>query len=259
MISIRLQFVILLTFISMLIAPAITANARQLHSNPNATTAQIQIRSAKRPRLRVSCSHPNRKSYQKRRGVMSFALNAGDIGGCYTDKKADHSAAHIPYMERVEMYSDFQAVGPRYRFSALIHMDPQFASAPNTTIFQVHQWVQESCRCGPPVMLSFDKGGQLRAWVLSAPHDHVKIPLKGWTRRSFEDKWVEVAIDITSAYGRQNMTIWLGGQKVLSRTTLVQDGGALFMKVGLYRPGSDTVQLPSDRAHVKDPNVAVLR
>lgn len=226
---------------------------------PKSVTAQIQQDTAKLTRLRVSCGHPNRKSYSKRRGIMSFALKAGDVGNCYTDKRADHSAAHVPYMERVEMYSDFRKVGPRYRFSALIHMDPAFVSSPETTIFQVHQWVQESCQCGPPVMLSFDKSGGLRAWILTRPHDHSKIPLKGWTRKSFENKWVEIAVDITSAYGRQNVTIWLGGQKVLSRKAMVQPGGALFTKVGLYRPGSKKKKLPSDRVHVRDVRISVLK
>ncbi len=190
---------------------------------------------------------------------MTFTLDHGDIGGCYTDKPGFHPHGPVPYMERAEMYSDFRNVGPRYRFSVLVHMDPGFATAPDTTLFQVHQWVQESCRCEPPVMLGFDGDGRLLAWVLTAPGRHVKLPLKGWTRKSFEGAWVEISVDITSAYGRQDVTIWLGGQKVLNRKALVQQGGALFLKVGLYRPGSKRHNLPTDRLHVRDVRIGVLR
>lgn len=225
---------------------------------PDLTTPQIQLKSAGKPSLWVSCRHPNRKAYGKRRGVMRYTLKHGDIGGCYTDKRADHSAPHVPYMERVEMFSGFRPVGPRYRFSAQIHMDPNYQSSANTTVFQVHQWVQESCRCGPPVMLSFAANGQLMVWILTAAHDHAKLPLKGWSRASFEDKWVEIAVDISSAYGRRNVTIWLGGNKVLSHQALIQRGGALFMKTGLYRPGSRKTRLPTDQVHIKNPRIGIM-
>ena len=225
---------------------------------PSGVTTEIQLEKAKRPRLRVSCGHPKRSSYRKRRGVMSFTLEHGDIGRCYTDKPAYFPSGPVPFMERAELYSDFRDVGPRYRFSALVHMGPASETAPDTTVFQVHQWVQESCRCEPPVMLGFDGGGQLKAWGLSAPNTHVEIPLKGWGREDFETKWVEIAVDVTSAYGKQNVTVWLGGHKVLSRNALIQNGGALFLKVGLYRPGSRKARLPTDRLHVRDVQIGVL-
>ena len=40
---------------------------------------------------------------------------------------------------------------------------------------------------------------------------------------------------------------------------LVQEGGALFLKTGLYREGSKTGTLPSDRLHVRDARIAVLK
>lgn len=225
---------------------------------PRYSTLKVQLDTARSAAFRVSCRMPAQHSYARRRGVMTFTLEHGDIGRCHTDAQARTSAKGVPYMERAEVYTGFQPVGPRYRFSAEIHMDPQAKSSHNTTVMQIHQWVQESCQCGPPVMMSFMADGRLRARILRKPHTHDKIVVPGWRRRDFEDKWVEIAVDITSAYGRQNVTIWIGGQKALTHKALVQPGGALFMKTGLLRPGSTRNRLPRDRLHVRNPRIAVL-
>ncbi len=226
---------------------------------PQVVTQQVQLAAAEPLRVKVSCGLPRRDSYQKKNGVMVFTLRPGDTGKCQTDAKATKSPTALS-MERAEVMStQFQRFGPTYRYSTLIHMSPDHASSRFTTFFQVHQWINDVCECGAPVMLSFHKDNQVWLRLLNGDHHHFKTYIPGWSRADFEDRWVEVAVDIDSrAVGFSPIRVYLGGQLVHEGKTLLQQGGQLFFKTGMYRDVERTGERTHDVLYARNPRLAIL-
>jgi len=145
----------------------------------------------------------------------------------------------------------------KIRVAAWVQVTPNVPAVQNTTIFQVHQWFGD-CHCGPPLMMSFDKQGRLRARILRESHKHNKFVLTGWTRKSFEGRWVQIAVDIVNKVGKSEIEIFVAGQSVLKERTLIQKGGALYFKAGIYREGQTQRQLPTERVFMRNPTFSVL-
>jgi len=188
---------------------------------------------------------------KKKGGVFTFTVHHGDIGKCPTDSSKGNSRSNIPHSERVEVQGPKFAQGKRYIFRAEVSMDPQFSTAPKTTIFQVHQWDSKACNCGPYVMIRFDKSGRLTALILKADHQHKSVRLGRYTRSDFEGKWVELAVDIDTSVQSPSVSVYVDGKRMTSEPVLVQPGGTVFFKAGLYRHGRLNPQLPSDRVYVR--------
>lgn len=226
---------------------------------PATTTEQVQLDSARKLNVKVSCGLPQRDNFVQKNGVMKFQLRPGDTGKCPTDANASNSPTALA-MERAEvMGTDFYKFGPTYRFSSLVHMSPEHASSRFTTFFQVHQWITDVCECGAPVMLSFHDNNQVWLRLLNGDHTHYKKYLSGWSRADFEDKWVEIAVEIDSRQvGYSPVRVYLGGQLVFEGQTLLQKGGQLFFKTGMYRDVERTGTRPHDVLYAKNPRVAIL-
>jgi len=232
----------------------------QLGFLPTTVTPQVQLDTARPIQVKVSCGLPRRDSYQRKGGVMIFTLNPGDTGKCSTDAKATKSPTALS-MERAEvMGTKFQKFGPTYRYSTLVHMSPAHASSRFTTFFQVHQWIDDDCECGAPVMLSFHNDNQVWLRLLNGDHQHFKKYIPGWSRADFEDKWVEIAVDIDSrATGFSPIRVYLGGQLVHEGETLLQPGGQFHFKTGMYRDVERTGTRPQDVLYAKNPRLSVLQ
>lgn len=242
-------FLFLVAFLTTLALPTIAAD----YTIPKSKPADAFDLKFKKLKLKNSCGkHPGKHSMKKTRGTLVFSMKHGDIGNCPTDKDQGFSSVPIPYSERAEIMSQFFKQGNRYIFKADISMDSNFATAPTTTIFQVHQWVTGSCECGPYIMIFFDKDDKLNARVLRSHHKHTTRRLGNFTRKDFEGKWQEIAIDINTDKKQPNVSIYVGGKLVHQGHVLVQDGGAVFFKTGLYRFGRKSPKLPTDRMYVKD-------
>ncbi len=238
-----------LSFCVMAFAFPIVALGAEL---PQTATSGVQTEHAQSIVLKSnSCPPPNENAFSQNDGVMTFTLKNGDIGTCSTDKTAANSAKSTPYMERVEVSGKSLRQGGRYLFSTEVHFDPDFKSGHKSTFMQVHQWNQKTCKCGPYVMMVLQNSGDVYAWVLKAHHSHQKYRLGNWHRRDFENTWVEVAIDIDTS-DDPKVIVFLGGEQVLETDVLVQDGGNVYAKTGLYRHGSIKYPLPTDRVHVRN-------
>lgn len=226
---------------------------------PTVSTKQVQSDSARDIRVKVSCGLPQKDSYVRSQGIMKFQLRPGDTGKCSTDAKATKSPTALS-MERAEIMStEFFKFGPTYRFSTLIHMSPDHASSRFTTFFQIHQWIDDLCECGAPVMLSFHNNNQVWLRLLNGDHRHYKRYIPGWSRADFEDKWVEVAVEIDSRkVGFSPVRIYLGGQLVHEGQTLLQQGGQLFFKTGMYRDVERSGTRPHDVLYARTPRIAVV-
>lgn len=211
-------------------------------------------------KIKTSCGkHPGAHSMKKHRGTYIFTMKHGDIGNCPTDKDSGYSSVPIPHSERAEVLSQLFKQGDRYVFKADVSLDPRFSTAPTTTIFQVHQWVTATCKCGPYVMIFLDKKGDLYARVLRSHHKHNTRRLGNFNRRDFEGKWVEIAVDINTDKKNPGVSIYVGGKLVHKEHVLVQDGGAVFFKTGLYRFGRLAPKLPTDRLYVSDIGYAKVK
>lgn len=189
---------------------------------------------------------------KKKRGTYVFTMHHGDVGNCPTDRGAGYSNKNIPHSERAEIQSQKFQQGSRYIFKADVSLAKGYATSAKTTIFQVHQWDTKHCKCGPYVMIFFDKSGHLSARILKSHHQHHIRRLGGFTRQDFEGRWVELAVDINTDKARAGVTIYVDGKPVHSEPVLVQDGGTVFFKTGLYRHGRISPMLTSDRLFVTD-------
>jgi hypothetical protein len=248
-----------LLFLALITAFALPTSAADYAIPKNKAADAFDIK-FKKLKLKNSCGkHPGTHSLKKTRGMHIFTMHHGDIGNCSTDKDQGKSSVWIPYSERAEIWSQFLKQGNRYIFKADISMDPNFKTAPTTTIFQVHQWVTPSCECGPYVMIFFDKNGHLYARILREHHKHNTRRLGKFTRKDFEGKWQEIAVDINTDKKTPSVSIYVGGKLAHQEHVLVQDGGAVFFKTGLYRFGRKSPKLPSDRMYVKDIGYAKVK
>lgn len=227
---------------------------------PKTKTPGIQFEQAKRVQFkRKGCRPPQRESFLRFWSVMRFTLEPADIGKCGGDNKPKYSYdPPAPYVERVELSGTNHPQGKRYMFSALVHFDPKFTSSHRTTFFTVHQWDSLTCNCSPYVRIAIHQDGGLYAWVLKRPTKPEVYRLDGWTRADFEKRWVEVAVDIDTS-AKQVLTVYVGGRAELTTTVLVREGGKVYPKVGLLRPGRLSPQLPADRVHIQDVRFARLQ
>ena len=238
-----------LAFLTAFAFPALAAD----YTMPTNIAADAFDLKFKKLKLKNSCGkHPGSHSLKKTRGTYIFTMKHGDIGNCSTDMGSGKSSVSIPYSERAEIWSQFFKQGNRYIFKADLSLDPEFATAPVTTVFQVHQWVSPDCECGPYVMIFFDKKGNLNARILRSHHKHTTRRLGNFTRKDFEGKWLEIAVDIDTDKEKPTVAIYVGGKLVHRENVLVQDGGAVFFKTGLYRFGRLQPELPTDRLYVRD-------
>ena len=235
------------------------ANDELMAKLPQVVTQQVQLDRARPIKVKVSCGMPRPDSFQRKGDLLVFSLNPGDTGKCSTDAKATKSPT-AKSMERAEvMGTQFQQFGPTYRYSTLIHMSADHASSRFTTFFQVHQWIDDVCECGAPIMLSFHKNNQVWLRLLNGDHTHFKKYIPGWSRKDFEDKWVEVAVDIDSrAVGFSPIRVYLGGQLVHEGQTLLQSGGQFHFKTGMYRDVEQTGSRTNDVLYARNPRLAVL-
>lgn len=245
-----MRFLTLFLAVFVLLSAPLKAQDFAIPKNKSADAFDIKFKKLK---LKNSCGdHPGKHSLKKKRGTLIFTMHHGDIGNCPTDKDQGFSSVKIPYSERAEIWSQFFKQGQRYVFKADVSMDPNFATAPATTIFQVHQWVTGACECGPYVMIFFDKNERLNARILRGHHKLTTRRLGDFTRRDFEGKWLEIAVDINTDKKNPSVSIFVGGKLAHREHVLVQDGGAVFFKTGLYRFGRRNPKLPSDRIYVRD-------
>jgi hypothetical protein len=140
----------------------------------------VQVSSAKKIPLVISCGEPKRGSISQRQGIWTFVLNHGDVGKCPTDANAKNASGGIPYMERAEV-SGHKRILPKNKrllVSAMLQADPRGSHVYNSIIFQVHQWDDKRCNCGAPIMLSFYRNGHLQARLLRETHRHNHFTIK---------------------------------------------------------------------------------
>lgn len=220
-------------------------------------TAQVQLDTAVPIRMTDrGCPILNRHSYSRSGDIRTYTLFHGDVGGCPNDNEARHDA---PYWERALSYSvDYPKNGQTYRFSALIHFDPNFETSEQTKFFQIHQYNEPVCRCAPALMMSMNANGRIQAQVIAYNDYHDWIPIWGWTRENFEHQWVEVAVDITTNDGMGYLAIYIGGDRVWHGAVRIFENGIIRHNAGLYRPGNIEETLPTDRVHVRNMRVAEI-
>lgn len=134
-------------------------------------------------------------------------MHNGDVGQCPGDDQPNFGAR---YRERVMLNGiNFPKRGHSYRFSVLVHFDPETRSADNTTFFQVHQWRTPQCSCYPIIMLYMMADGRIEAETSSYSATHyLRRTIRGWSRRDFERQWVEVAVDVSTIAGVQTARVY---------------------------------------------------
>jgi hypothetical protein len=202
------QIFLLVTLLTTFAFPVVAADYA-IPTNKSADAFDFKFKKLK---MKNSCGkHPGSHSMKKSRGTLIFTMQHGDIGNCPTDMGSGKSSVAIPYSERAEIWSQFFKQGNRYIFKADLSLDPSFATAPVTTVFQVHQWVTPTCECGPYVMIFFDKNGNLNARILRSHHKHTTRRIGKFTRKDFEGKWLEIAVDIDTDKQNPVVAIYVGG------------------------------------------------
>lgn len=207
-----------------------------------AQAAQQQVR------FRGSCPNPP-GTLGRSGGGYVVTLRHGAVGGCASDKRPRHSA---PYWERSELRSTDFAKGPTYRFEVDVKFDPETRSSDRTTFFQIHQYRKTTCeRCYPAVMLKAHGDGTIHAAILATSTNHRVVQL-GLSRAAIAGRWARFSILLGTGGGMQPVTILLDGRKLYSGRALIEPGGAIFMKTGLYRPGSVSGALPTDRLWLRN-------
>ena len=218
------------------------------------------MKSDKKIKVKVSCGKPQRNSIVKKRNTWTFTVAHGDVGKCSTDADARNAAAYVPHMERAEVTGHDRPFpkNKKIRVAAMLQVAPSAGARHNSSLFQVHQWLN-GCNCGPPVLMSFDKNARLRARILRERHKHNAFPIKGWTRKSFENRWVEIAVDITNVAGKSDVEIFIGSKSVLKQKALIFQKDDLYFKAGIYSEGSAKRTLPTERVYMKNPTYAILK
>lgn len=245
--------------LSAITAAAVIGTSTAFANPKPVETARIQLKSAKKISVKVSCGKPQRNSIVKKSNMWTFTVAHGDVGKCPTDGTAKNAAAYVPHMERAEVTGHNRPFpkNKKIRVAAMMQVAPGSSAVHNSSLFQVHQWLN-GCDCGPPVLMSFDKSGRLRARILRERHKHNAFNMGGWTRKDFEGKWVEIAVDITNVAGKSDVEIFIGGNSVLKQKALIFQKGDLYFKAGIYREGSSKKTLSTERVYMKDPTYAIL-
>jgi len=230
----------------------VTASATaETYSIPTESGASLGVSGLNKTKIITSCQgHPAKHSFAKSGDAMVFTIHHRDVGTCVIDAGKGYTRGR-PWAERTEVQSQKFAQRKRYLFTANISMDPRFASAHETTVFQVHQWDQKRCKCGPYVMVMFDRRGVLMIKVLKADHSH-HLFYTDVTRADFEGRWTEIAVDIDTSKSNPSAAIYVAGKQLVDTSLFVQKGGTVFSKFGIYRPGNKYAELPTDRVYAKD-------
>lgn len=215
----------------------------------------IQLDGARKISLGDMCPPPNSKSIRRSSGTYTMTLHGGDVGRCPGDELNRYGAA---FRERVMINGvNFPKRGQHYRFSAMVRFDANTTSANDTTFFEVHQWLTPECSCFPVLMLYVMADGHLEAESSSYSEvAYLRRNVPGWTRADFEDRWIEVAADVSTVSGIQTVRLYLGGQLVYDQPSLIYDAGAIRPHWGFYRPGDPARVNPTDRIFVRDLRVA---
>lgn len=224
------------------------ALARQVE---NIASRSVQPSHARSLRISAAtgCALPRRSAVRPRGGTYTVTLANGDIGRCPTDAQRRHNA---PYWERAMIYArPLQKRGQKVRISGEFRFDKDFESATRTTFFQIHQANGRKCNCWPLVMIRMSYYGILFVEAPSLRGSPARIRIPGWDREDFEMQWVEVAVDVSTAPGRQLMKIYLAGREVWRGHTMIRRNGQFQPQFGLYRPGSRSGN-PTDRIHIRN-------
>ena len=218
---------------------------------PTASGTMLDVPGLEPVKVKTSCGgHPAQHSYQEMPEAMVFTIHHGEKGRCVIDAGQGYTR-NRPWAERTEVQSQKFKQGERYFFKVEVSMDPDFDSAHETTVFQVHQWDDKKCRCGPYVMVMFDRRGILMVKVLKADHSH-QLFYTDVSRDQFEGRWVEIAADIDTGKENPHATIYVDAMKVVDTDLFVQKGGTVFSKTGIYRPGNKYAESPTDRVYARN-------
>ncbi|MEM7040896.1 MAG: heparin lyase I family protein [Bacteroidota bacterium] len=141
--------------------------------------------------------------------------------------------------------------GRTYRFSVDVNFDAGTTSSNRTTFFQIHQYKRGSCTsCGPAVIIKTNGNGSVTASVLK-PNRHHSDRNLGLTRSQIAGKWTTFTIELGTNDGMNPLTIYANGRAVYSGQAYVEPKGSIYLKSGLYRPGSTTRTLPTDRVSIR--------
>ena len=186
---------------------------------------------------------------------LSFTLQKGQVGTCFTDATARHSA---PYWERAEVRQD-----GNLRLDAVntISFEATFQSGfqgKRESFFQIHNWGQ-SCDAYPPLMLKFHRGA-LQVMALRGVKSTAQRVMRQGRHRNVVSNDFQVAdhygkpirfriVFETKEQGQGTMSLFANDIQ------LVKDARLDFaicakphIKFGIYRPGgtSDTSQVAFD-------------
>ena len=203
-----------------------------------------------------NCATPRPGALDRQGGVTVFTLHPGDIGGCRSDSAGARPHDAAPHMERIEVRSPYLARSAAYRITLELRVSGSHASAPDTSVLQLHQWHARHCLCSPPLMLGFDAQGRMVARVLIGQGRHKRLVLPGLTRASLADRWVPVVLEVVKVAGFAAFSLQVDGRPSLSERVRIEPRGALFLKVGLYRRGRSDLVLPVDRVALRNPQIA---
>lgn len=207
----------------------------------------VSITEAMAVGLRNTCPNPP-GTVQNKLGSRTFTLKHGQKGGCSVDKGPRHSA---PYWERAEIATRDIRKGKAYRFSVDVNFDPSTKSSDRTTFFQIHQHKRGSCsKCYPAVMLKTNSSGSVTASIMNRTFSHIDKRL-GMSRSQIAGKWTTFTIEMGTKDGMNPLVIYANGRALYSGTVYIEPKGAIYMKSGLYRPGSTTRKLPTDRVSIR--------
>lgn len=231
----------------LLAAVAVAAPDAPLTLEPGAAVALDMV---------PNCAEPRPGALDRQGGVMVFTLHPGDVGGCRSDAEGARPHDAAPHMERIEVRSPYLARSAAYRITLDLRVSGQHASAPDTSVLQLHQWHARDCLCSPPLMLGFDAKGRMVARALIGQGRHKRFVLPGLTRQGMADRWVPVVLEVENVAGFAALSLQVDGRAVLSERVRIEPRGALFLKTGLYRRGRSDIVLTVDRIAVRDLRIA---
>lgn len=207
----------------------------------------------KRMKFAATCTVP-KGTIKRKGGVRTFTLRHGQKGHCPNDNQARHRA---PYWERAEVRSTNFKKGRKYRFSVDINFDPNAGSSDRTTFFQVHQYNNRGCTwCFPAVMIKTN-GGTFFASILINNGFHVDHRL-GVSRTDVAGEWTTFTIEMGTDDGKNDITISVNGTVAYQGEVHVTKEGLIYVKSGLYRPGSTRKELPTDRLSMRNMRYEVV-
>lgn len=99
-------------------------------------------------------------------------------------------------------------------------------------------------------MLKTNSDGSVTAAVLRRSGGHAVRRL-GLTRTQLAGTWTTFSIVLGTRDGMNPLTIYANDRTVFSGEAYVDPRGSIYLKSGLYRPGSTTRTLPTDRVSIR--------